>query len=92
MTKSQLVAAAAVRAGLPESQAARVLDAAEQLVLEALQRGEKVTIAGFGRFEMRSRGEKTYVNPKTGQQTRLAPVQAPGFKPSDTMKRKLGLK
>lgn len=92
MTRSQLVAAAAMRAGLPESEVARALEAAEQLVLEALQRGEKVTIAGFGRFEMRPRAEKTYVNPKTGQQTRLACALAPGFKPSDTMKRRLGLK
>ena len=51
MTKSQLIAAAAVRTGLPESEAACVLEAAEELILEALRRGEKVTIAGFGRFE-----------------------------------------
>lgn len=47
MTKSQLIAAAAVRTGLPESEAACVLEAAEELILEALRRGEKVTIAGF---------------------------------------------
>ena len=57
MTKSQLIAAAAVRTGLPESEAACVLEAAEELILEALRRGEKVTIAGFGRFELRQRCE-----------------------------------
>lgn len=91
MTKSQLIAAAAARTGLQESEAARVLEAAEELILEALRRGEKVTIAGFGRFELRQRGEKAYVNPKTGQHTKLAPVMAPGFRPS-AMKRRLGLK
>ena len=92
MTKSQLIAAAAARTGLPESEAARVLEAAEELILEALRRGEKVTIAGFGRFELRQRGEKAYVNPKTGPHTKLAPVMAPGFRPSGAMKRRLGLK
>ena len=92
MTKSQLIAAAAVRTGMPESEAACVLEAAEELILEALRRGEKVTIAGFGRFELRLRGEKAYVNPKTGQHTKLAPVMAPGFRPSGAMKRRLGLK
>ena len=92
MTKSQLIAAAAVRTGLPESEAACVLEAAEELILEALRRGEKVTIAGFGRFELRQRGEKAYVTPKTGQHTKLAPVMAPGFRPSGAMKRRLGLK
>ena len=75
MTKSQLIAAAAARTGLPESEAARVLEAAEELILEALRRGEKA-----------------YVNPKTGQHTKLAPVMAPGFRPSGAMKRRLGLK
>ena len=92
MTKSQLIAAAAVRTGLPESEAACVLEAAEELILEALRRGEKVTIAGFGRFELRQRGEKAYVNPTTGQHTTLAPVMAPGFRPSGAKKRRLGLK
>ena len=92
MTKSQLIAAGAVRTGLAESEAACGLEAAEELILEALRRGEKVTIAGFGRFELRHRGEKAYVNPKTGQHTKLAPVMAPGFRPSGAMKRRLGLK
>ena len=36
--------------------------------------------------------EKAYVNPRTGQHTRLAPAMAPGFRPSGAMKRRLGLK
>ena len=92
MTKSQLVAAVAARTGLPESEAARVMETAEELILEALRRGEKVTIAGFGRFEMRPRSEKAYVNPRTGQHTRLPSAMAPGFRPSGAMKRRLGLK
>lgn len=92
MTKSQLVAAVAARTGLPESEAARVMETVEELILEALRRGEKVTIAGFGRFEMRTRSEKAYVNPRTGQHTRLASAMAPGFRPSGAMKRRLGLK
>ena len=92
MTKSQLVAAVAARTGLPESEAARVMETAEELILEALRRGEKVTIAGFGRFEMRPRSEKAYVNPRTGQHTRLASAMVPGFRPSGAMKRRLGLK
>ena len=82
MTKSQLVAAVAARTGLPESEAARVMETAEELILEALRRGEKVTIAGFGRFEMGPRSEKAYVNPRTGQHTRLAPAMAPVFGPA----------
>lgn len=48
MTKSQLIAAAAARTGLPESEAARVLEAAEELILEALRRGEKVPSRALG--------------------------------------------
>lgn len=41
MTKSQLVAAVAARTGLPESEAARVMETAEELILEALRRVKK---------------------------------------------------
>ena len=79
MTKSQLIAAAAVRTGLPESEAACVLEAAEELILEALRRGEKVTIAGFGRFELRHRGEKAICEPQNGPAYEAGPCHGAGL-------------
>lgn len=89
MTKSQLIAAIARQTGVPASEVGQVLDAMCATVAEQLAAGEKVTIAGFGRFEMRRRQAKAYTNPKTKQSVRLAPSSIPGFKASGLLKQRL---
>ena len=54
-----------------------------------LRADEKVTIAGFGRFEMRPRKPKAYTNPKTKVSSRLESTSIPGFKASGRFKQKL---
>ena len=89
MTKSQLIAAVSQETGVPAAQVAQVLDAMCGTVADQLAAGEKVTIAGFGRFEMRRRQAKAYTNPKTKQSLRLAPSAIPGFKASGLLKQRL---
>ena len=52
--------------------------------------GDKVTIAGFGRFEMRERQTKNFTNPKTKVTSQLEPTAIPGFKASGRLKEKVG--
>ena len=73
MTRSQLIAAVAQQTALPAAQVERTVDVLVDTVITSLERGDKVTIAGFGRFEMRPRKTKAYTNPKTGVSTKLAP-------------------
>ena len=47
-----------------------------------------MTIAGFGRFEMRPRKPKAYTNPKTKVSSRLESTAIPGFKASGRFKQK----
>ena len=47
---------------------------------EALEKGDKVSITGFGTFEVRERGEKTCINPKTKAKMVCPPCKAPAFK------------
>lgn len=89
MTKSQLIATVAQQTDVPAPQVARVLDAVCGTVADQLAAGDKVTIAGFGRFEMRRRQAKAYTNPKTKQSVRLAPSSIPGFKASGLLKQRL---
>ena len=56
---------------------------------DCLRADEKVTIAGFGRFEMRPRKPKAYTNPKTKVSSRLESTSIPGFKASGRFKQKL---
>lgn len=89
MTRSQLVGKIARQTGYPVSQVENVIDLMVDNIIESLQEGDKVTIAGFGRFEMRQRKTKSYTNPKTKQHSQLAPTAIPGFKASGLMKTKI---
>lgn len=89
MTRSELIAKIARQTGTPIQKAEEMLDCMVGTVTDCLLRGEKVTIAGFGRFEMRTRKSKAYTNPKTKQQSQLEPGSIPGFKASGLFKERL---
>ncbi len=90
MTRSQLIAKVAADAKMPAAQVETILDAVCENIMDSLAADDKVTIAGFGRFEMRTRKTKAYTNPKTKAVSQLAPVKIPGFKASGIMKQKIG--
>lgn len=86
MTRSQLIIKMAEETGLFQKQVEQVLDCFADTIIECLSKGEKVTIPGFGRFEMRSRKPKNYTNPKTRATKTLEATSIPGFKSSAIMK------
>ena len=67
----------------------RLEDVSAMNVGDVLKAGDKVTIAGFGRFEMRERQTKNFTNPKTKVSSRLESTSIPGFKASGRFKQKL---
>ena len=89
MTRSQLIAKVARQTGLPASQVEQVITTLVDDIIESLKQGDKVTIAGFGRFEMRERKTKAYTNPKTKTASQLPPTSIPGFKASGLMKSRI---
>ncbi len=89
MTRSQIITAMAKKTETPEAQVERILDAFCDQVTECLKNNEKVTIAGFGRFEMRPRKPKAYTNPKTKVSSQLESTVIPGFRASGRLKEKL---
>ena len=89
MTRSQMIETVARKTGFPESQVEMTMDAMFDQIAECLRADEKVTIAGFGRFEMRPRKPKAYTNPKTMVSSRLESTSIPGFKASGRFKQKL---
>ena len=55
MTRSQLITKVANDTGLSAGAVEKVMDGIFGTIGDVLRSGEKVTIAGFGRFEMRER-------------------------------------
>lgn len=86
MQKTDFVKAVAQKAGVDEKTARTVVESALEVVEEALQRGEKVTLTGFGTFEVRSRQAREGVNPQTRDKIQIPASKTPGFSASSTLK------
>ena len=86
MTKTELINSIADKANCTKKDAASALDATLAAISEALVKGEKVSITGFGTFEVRERGEKTCINPKTKEKMVCPPCKAPAFKAGKALK------
>ena len=89
MTRSQMIETVARKTGFTEAQVETTMDAMFDQIADCLRADEKVTTAGFGRFEMRPRKPKAYTNPKTKVSSRLESTSIPGFKASGRFKQKL---
>lgn len=80
MNKGELVKAIAGDAGLTQKEAGRALDAFINAVAGDLKAGNKVTIPGFGTFEVKKRAARTGINPATKEQIKIAACSVPAFK------------
>src|SRR5699024_10492675 len=67
MNKTELVDAVADDADLSKADASRAVDAMIDAVTDALKKGDKVSLVGFGVFSVRERAARQGRNPKTGQ-------------------------
>jgi DNA-binding protein HU-beta len=67
MQKTELIAAVAKEAGLTQVNAAKAVNAAIEAISDALKKGDKVTLTGFGTFQVRKTAARTGVNPRTKQ-------------------------
>ena len=86
MTKTELINSIAEKAGCTKKDAAAALEATVAVINESLEKGEKVSITGFGTFEIRERGEKTCINPRTKKTMVCPPSKAPAFKAGRALK------
>ena len=89
MTRSQLITKVANDTGMTSNEVEKVMDCIFGTIGDVLKGGDKVTIAGFGRFEMRERQTKNFTNPKTKVTSQLQPTAIPGFKASGRLKEKV---
>lgn len=86
MTKTELINSIADKANCSKKDASAALEAVLASIQEALVNGEKVSITGFGSFEVRERGEKTCTNPRTHEKMVCPPCKAPAFKAGKSLK------
>lgn len=86
MTKMDLIDAVAAKVGLTKADAGRAVETVLGAIEGALAKGEKVTITGFGTFEVRQRAARMGRNPQTGAPLHIAASKSPAFKAGKGLK------
>lgn len=86
MNKTELVAAIAEKTNLTKADSEKALKAFTEVVAEELKKGEKITLVGFGTFEVSERAEREGRNPLTGEAIKIAASKSPKFKAGKALK------
>jgi DNA-binding protein HU-beta len=92
VNKSELVKSLAEKAQITQKDAAKSLDAIVETIQQALAKGDKVQIIGFGSFEVRDRKERKVISPATGQEIKVPATKVPAFKPGKSLKEAVAVK
>lgn len=90
MNKSELTQKLAERTNLSKSDAQKAVDALfsadKGIISQALKKGDKVQITGFGSFETRARGARTGRNPRTGKEIKIKASKSAAFRAGKGLK------
>jgi DNA-binding protein HU-beta len=86
MNRAELVAAVASNAGLTKKDADKALSAVVDAITASLKEGEKVSLVGFGTFEVSGRKERMGKNPRTGAPVSIPASKVPAFKAGKALK------
>lgn len=80
MNKSELIDAMADKAGLTKADAKRSLEAFLEATTDALGKGDKLALVGFGSFSVSERAARTGRNPQTGKEIQIPAKKVVKFK------------
>ena len=86
MNKAELVEKVAGEVGLTKKDVNNVVDAVTSAITDSLAGGEKVTLVGFGTFQVQKRKARRGVNPQTGQKISIPAKDVPKFKPGRSLR------
>ena len=86
MTKKELVESVVEKTGFKVKEAEKSVNVIIESITEALKKGDKVQLIGFGTFEVRQRAARTGHNPQTGKEINIPATKVPAFKPGKALK------
>ena len=86
MNKAELIDELTKKLGSDRRQATAAVENVVDTIVRAVNRGESVTITGFGVFEQRRRAARVARNPRTGETVKVRPTSVPAFRPGAQFK------
>ena len=88
MNKAELVEEVAGKVGLTKKEAGNVVDAITSTITDSLAKEEKVTLVGFGTFQVMERKARRGVNPRTRESIQIPAKKVPKFRPGKGLREK----
>ena len=86
MTKADIVEQVSREAEMTKKDAEQLVEIVFDSIIEALNKGEKVELRGFGSFRVRERNARKGRNPKTGAAVSIPAKRVAYFKPGKELK------
>ena len=86
MTKAEMIVAVAEKTGMTKKDADKAVSAVLETITETLKKGDKITLTGFGSFEIKTRAAHAGINPKTKAPITIAECKVPVFKAGKALK------
>jgi DNA-binding protein HU-beta len=86
MNKADVIYNVSTKSGINKQDTTTIVEGFLTEVTEQLANGEKVSLIGFGNFEVRERSARKGRNPQTGQEIDIASSKNPAWKPSKKLK------
>lgn len=86
MTKSDFIDKVANKTDWTKKDAEVAVNGVIEALTDVFVSGEKLSLVGFGSFEVAERAERKARNPQTGESMLVAACKAPKFKPSKALK------
>ena len=86
VNKSELIEAVVTKTGVSKKDAEAMVKATFEAISEAMVKGDKVSLVGFGNFEVRERAARTGINPRTKEEIKIPATKAPVFKAGKALK------
>jgi len=89
MNKAKLVSKVAGEVRLTKKDVGRVINAIIEAISDTLSNGGKVTLVGFGTFQVMNRKAKRGRNPQTGKEIQIPAKTIPKFVPGKSLRKKV---
>ena len=89
MNKAELTEEVSGKTGLTKKVTQNVIDTVIEAIGDTLSRGEKVTLVGFGTFQVASRKARRGVNPRTRESINIPAKKVSKFVPGKILKEKI---
>lgn len=86
MTKAELISAVAEKTELTKKDSDKAVTAVIETITDALVQGDKVSLVGFGTFEVKDRAARQGINPRTKEPMPIPASKLPAFKAGKALK------